>query len=99
MPNRLTVWPCPLLRCEEQKIIRSRPEPSDDLLRIRSRHKIHMLPHMQIQPQLIGDAHRHAVQSLQRFGQSRFEIAADLTEVLDGQPGHAMRRIDQGPAQ
>jgi len=58
-----------------------------------------MLTDMQIQPQLIGDTHRDAVQAFQGFGKSRFEIAADLTEVLDGQPGNAMRRVDQGPAQ
>ena len=84
MPNPLPGSRCLRLRCDQSA---------------GRRDKIHMLTHMQIQSQFIGNSHGHAIQAFQRFCQTRLKIAADLTEMLDGQPSHALRRIDQRPVQ
>jgi len=58
-----------------------------------------MLPHMQIQPQLIGNPHRDPVQPFQRLSQPWLKIAAHLTEMLNRQPRHTAGRVDQRPVQ
>jgi hypothetical protein len=70
------------------------------LLRFRGRrHEFYVLADVQVQVQLIGNTDRDAIESLKHWGQTRFKAAADMAEMLDGQPRHPSRCVHQRPVQ